>query len=516
VLEALATAKKPRTALAKARRQAGDLSRYRNDPVGFSRDILGTELWEKQREIAQAIADGEQRISVRSGHKTGKTRLLACLALWWLFTRDEAQIIVTSASGRQVRSVIWKEIRNVALRSARVKLPSVSDGLHKVPDAGYQLEDGRVLLGFSTSEPEKMAGFSGPEQLFLLDEASGIDEEIFEAIEGNRAGGVVIVMFSNPTRTSGEFFESHHRKAKSPKNPHGYKTFRLSSEDAAKVTPHIRGLARQDYIDEKRAEWGVDSTLYAVRILGEFPKQGASSVIPLHMVHTARERGRQYAAHHRPRLDDAPEDVSSLLPDPADRLEIGVDVARSGGDKSVIALRRGPLVYPLRRFVGLDSKALALEVLKAVECFNARAPNVTSTPRVKVDANGVGAGVFDELAWWANEHPGELIVIGVMSSASPTRDERTYANLRAQMAFETRSFLASAALPDDDHLEQDLLTPEYRFAKDRRLLIESKDELFKRLGRSPDDGDALNLCVYEPPINPQANDDVVGSASYTR
>ena len=425
--------------------------------------------------------------------------------------------------------MIWKEVRNVALRSAKVELPNVRDGLHKVPDAGYQLDDGRVLLGFSTSEPEKMAGFSGSEQLFLLDEASGIDEEIFEAIEGNRAGGVVIVMFSNPTRTSGEFFESHHRKAKSPKNPHGYRTFRLSSEDAAKVTPHIRGLARQDYIDEKRAEWGVGSALYAVRILGEFPSQGTNSVVPLHFVVTAQERGRSYRslAHHANATWDLEPGEQELKDDPDARLEIGVDVARTGSDKSVVAVRRGPLLYPLARFVSLDGPQLAAEVLKIIESHRAQrarhAPAGVSrseprAPRVKVDANGVGASVFDSLAAYADSHPGELIVHDVMTGSAPTRDEHEYENLRAQMAFETRAWLQSAAIPDDDQLAQDLVTPEFRIAsKSRRILIESKDELRKRLDRSPDDGDAVALCVYEPPApyNPYAGD-YVGSVPFTR
>lgn len=497
--------------------------------MAFARDILGTELWERQRAIAQVVADGALRVSVRSGHKTGKTRLLCVLALWWLFTRDRARVITTSASGRQVRSVIWKEIRHVAIREARVKLPDVEDGLHKVPDAGYQLDDGREILGFSTNEPEKMAGFSGPEQLFLLDEASGIPEEIFEAIEGNRAGGVVIVMFSNPTRTSGEFFESHHSKAKSERNPHGYVTFRLSSEDAAKVDPHIPGLARQEYIDEKRTEWGIESALYAVRILGEFPTQGTLSVVPLHFTVAAIERGASYRAlaHHADATWD--EELEALIErelkdDPHARLDVGVDVARTGSDKSVIAIRRGPLLYPLARFTNQDGPSLAAEVIKLVtthrQRLRARGLAEPRTPRVKVDANGVGASVFDALAAYANAHPGEMLVFDVMTGSAPTRDEHEheYENLRAQIAYETRAWLQTAAIPDDDQLCKDLVAPEFKFhPKTRRILIESKDDLRKRLGRSPDDGDALNLCVYEPP---EPHDpytvDHVGSVPFTR
>lgn len=489
--------------------------------------MLGTELWEKQREIAQVVADGALRVTVRSGHKTGKTRLLCVLALWWLFTRDRARVITTSASGRQVRSVIWKEIRHVAIREARMKLPNVEDGLHKVPDAGYQLDDGREILGFSTNEPEKMAGFSGPEQLFLLDEASGIPEEIFEAIEGNRAGGVVIVMFSNPTRTSGEFFESHHSKAKSERNPHGYVTFRLSSEDAAKVNPHIPGLARQEYIDEKRTEWGVGSALYAVRILGEFPSQGTLSVVPLHFTVSAIERGRGYRAlaHHADATwDEELEAVirDELRDDPIARLDIGVDVARTGADKSVIAIRRGPLLYPLERHINLNGTELAAEVIKSLKrrraALAAKGKTEPRIPRIKVDANGVGASVFDALAAYADANPGLFIVFDVMTGSAPTRDEHEYENLRAQIAYETRAWLQTAAIPDDDQLARDLVAPEFKFhPKTRRILIESKDDLRKRLGRSPDDGDAVHLCVYEPPepLDPYAGE-YVDSVPFTR
>lgn len=406
-----------------------------------------------------------------------------------------------------MRAVIWKELRNVALRAAKVKLPSVDDGLHKVPDAGYQLEDGREILGFSTNEPEKMAGFSGPEQLFLLDEASGIPEEIFEAIEGNRAGGVVIVMFSNPTRTSGEFFESHHRKAKSAKNPSGYLTFRLSSEEAAEVDPHIPGLARREWILEKQNEWGRDSSLYGVRILGTFPQQGASSVVPLHLVVTAVERGRTYrsiAPAPHPGSEDYDDfqalEAPALKDDPTDRLEVGVDVARSGMDKSSIVLRRGPVAWRPVRFMGLDGPQLAAEVLKLIDAHR-RPHDAAVPPRVKVDANGVGASVFDALAAYAtsDQGSGKLLVIGVMSSAAPTAKPREYANVRAQMWFELSAWLRTGAIAADDVLEADITTPEFKFARDRRLLVESKDDIKKRLGRSPDDGDALCLAVYDPP-----------------
>lgn len=255
---------------------------WETDPVLFAWEALGITCWGRQAELLQAVAT-KRRVAVKSGHKVGKSTSAVILALWRVVTRPRTRVIMTSSSGRQVRAILWKELRRV-YHGARYK---IGGKLHKVPDAGLQFDDGREIVGFATKEPEKMAGFSGPDILFIVDEASGVPEVIFDAIEGNRAGGASIVLFSNPTQTSGTFYEAFTRKR------HLWHTLTVSSEETPNVeqgTIVVPGLASLEWILEKREDWGIESPIYQVRVLGNFPQQGSNAVVNLALVEASQRR----------------------------------------------------------------------------------------------------------------------------------------------------------------------------------------------------------------------------------
>ena len=120
-------------------------------------------------------------------------------------SRPGARVVLSSASARQVKTILWREVKALHRRAVARGYDLPAPALD--PETGVRWEDGREILGFTARDPEKMAGVSGAHLLFLLDEASGISPEIFEAIEGNRAGGARIALASNPTQQSGEFFD---------------------------------------------------------------------------------------------------------------------------------------------------------------------------------------------------------------------------------------------------------------------------------------------------------------------
>jgi len=439
--------------------------------VRYAREVLGVEPWPRQRELLEAVRDHD-RVSVRSGHKVSKSTSAACLAWWWCgdpVARPGARCILTSSGNRQVKSILWREIKRVHRTARTSPGPRPADA----PDTGVQWEDGREILGFTTKEPERMAGFSGAHLLFILDEASGIPPEIFEAVEGNRAGGAKILLLSNPTQTSGEFYDSHTSKREF------YRTLHISSEETPNVTgegPAIPGLASRAWVDEKRREWGEDSPLYQVRVRGNFPAQAANAIVGLALVVAAVELWKH------------DEDEGS------DLLEFGLDVARSGDDESVLYPRRGRRALTPRAWQGLDGHDLAGKVLEAVRELR----RAGEKPRVKVDANGVGASAYDALA--RCEEVTALAVNTAEASSSP----EVYANLRAQLAFGVAAWLKEGgAIPDHPKTQADLVTPKYRFDARNRFLVESKDDVKKTLKRSPDYGDALALAVYAPPARPE-------------
>lgn len=442
------------------RKLATSFALYKNDPVAFAREVLGLRLWSRQEELLLACAT-HSRVAVRSGHKVGKSTAACALALWWVCTRPSGRVVLTSASGRQVRSILWRELRRLH-REARTP---IGGDLHDVPDAGLQFADGREVVGFSTDKPERFAGISGHELLFIVDEASGVPETIFEALEGNRAGGARVVMLSNPTQTSGTFFDAFHTRRSF------WKTLHISSEEASKVTPPVPGLATKDWVLEKQSEWGKDSPIYGVRCGGEFPKEGTQQVISLAALSAALDRWEETEA--------------------GDTLEIGLDVARFGDDETVFCPRLGSLVMPLEVLPAADgintagrARERALQIAKEAK--------ITSKPRIKVDVIGVGAGVFDTLSRFDD------IEVVAVNSANTADDEKLYANLRAQLHFGVREFLAEGSIPHDAKLEAEIVTPLYAFDARGRYVVESKKEIKARVGRSPDRFDALALAVYSP------------------
>ncbi|MEZ4395123.1 MAG: hypothetical protein R3A48_28930 [Polyangiales bacterium] len=442
----------------------------KRDPVVFATEVCGLRLWKRQRDFLEAVRDHD-RVTVTSGHKTGKSTSFAVLAWWFTCDPDErpgARVPMTSASARQVKKILWREIRALWRRAAK-RGYQLGPEPALDPETGVQWDDGREIFGFTARDPEKAAGTSGAWLLFILDEASGIPEEIFEAIEGNRAGGAKVVLASNPTQQSGEFFESHHAKRRF------YRALEISSEEAAAVEPPIPGLASKAWIAEKREEWGEDSPLYLVRVKGRFAPQATDAVIGLGLVLDAVERGRGLV------------DVGD------ERLTVGFDVARFGDDETVLAPRRGRRIYPLIPIAAGDGPDTAARAMVALLDAGLLEPG--ELPRLVVDANGVGASVFDALVRRV-----DCEAVAVNTSVAAARPD-DYLNLRAELHFEFREWLKTGALPDDDRLQSELVAPKYAIATGNRIKVESKDEIRKRLRRSPDRADAAMLSVYEPKIN---------------
>lgn len=414
------------------------------------------------------------RVAVRSGHKVGKSLAVAALALWWVSTRARARVVLTSPTGRQVEEILWREVR---VLHARAK-GRIGGECAKLPSTGCRWPDGREIIGFATDQPERFQGLSGDELLFIVDEASGVDESIFEALEGNRAGGAHVVLTGNPTQTSGTFYDAFGTKAEFWHRVH------ISSEETPNATGQgdpVPGLATAEWIAEKRLEWGEESPLYQVRVRGNFPGQAENAVIGVGLVTAAVERGR----------------AAGPLTTADGPLQLGVDVARFGDDESAIAARRGKRVGAIRTHRGLDTVDVAGAVLAVVRDLAVPRERV----RVCVDEIGIGAGVLDQLrrqrtVRLATGEECTLEVVGINVAESAPTDE-TYARLRDQVWFAVAGFLREGgALPTDPRLEAELVAPVYGFDTRGRYQVEPKAKTKERLGRSPDRADAVGLAVF--------------------
>lgn len=439
------------------------------DPRVFGEEVFGLRIWSRQADLLAAVRDHD-RVTCSSGHKTGKSTSFAVLAWWWTADPDRrpgARCAMSSASARQVKKILWREVRTL-WRRARDRGYDLGPEPALDPETGVQWDDGRELFGFTARDPEKAAGTSGAHLLFLLDEASGILDDIFEAIEGNRAGGAKVVLASNPTQQSGEFYESHHGKRRF------YRPLTISSEEAAAVEPPIPGLATRAWIDEKKEEWGEGSPLYDVRVAGRFAAQASDAVIGLGLVLDALKRTVD---------EDWGDDEET------ERLHVGLDVARFGDDETVATPRRGRRIYPqivLPQGDGPDTAAFLMVALR-----DAGYLREGELPKVIVDANGLGASVFDALA-----RRTDCEAIGV-NTATAAGDSENYFNLRSELHFAFKQWLRDGGcLPDDARLQSELVAPKYRTDGRNRAQVESKDEIRKRLRRSPDRADSAMLSIF--------------------
>lgn len=422
-------------------------------------------------------------------------------ALWFVVCFVDAQVILTAPTGRQVREILWKEFRQVYLR-AKV---SLGGKLNISPAGGLRYADGRQVIGYSVTDtaPEDMAGTSGKTLMYVIDEASGFSQAIFEAIEGNLGGSPFgrLLAISNPTQVSGFFFDAFNSSASS------WHRFAISSEEASQYASDFPGLMRPETIARKAKDVGRDSPWFRIRILGQFPTSAANAVISLAHIDAAKEKFLGEALKrfcHRVSMAEIDsgslselslEELGKLFGPDDGPLEIGVDVARFGDDRTVIQPRRGRFLLPYVAVNGFDTQEVAGAVLRVVKALRHGAERA----HVKVDVIGYGAGACDALRRDENR---EFVTVLDVNVSCRADDPEKHPNLRSQLWFGIADFLKeggalhSAVGEEDGKLDAELLTPTYKIDPQGRQVVEPKADIKQRLGRSPDIADAVGLAIY--------------------
>lgn len=176
-------------------------------------------------------------------------------------------------------------------------------------------------------------------------------------------------------------------------------------------------------------------------------------------------------------------------------LRVGIDVARFGGDKSVITFRRGRVLIKQEVRGSLDTEQLAALAKTEIDAFRER------PEQIAVDTIGIGAGVADKLRVWYGE------LVADVNSSIKLSDGQNY-NLRAFMWRQMKDWVAAgASIPNDGDLKAEMTALRYSY-RGGELLIESKDDAKKRGIKSPDRADSLALTFaipggmgYSQPLN---------------
>ena len=389
--------------------------------------------------------------------------------LWWVTRYRDGIVVTTAPTWTQVERVLWGEIKKVAALS-RIGFPPLNQTELKLGPNNY-------AIGLSTNEGVRFQGFHGRILIIILDEAPGVKPEIWEAIEGIRAGGDVRVLaLGNPTLTSGPFYDAF------TTNRDAWKTFTISAFD----TPNLAGLTLESllalddgdldrnprpylvtrrWVREKWHEWGAGHPLWEARVLGQFPTQAEDALISLRWIEEAAARP---------------------IGGTGGRLTAGLDVAGPGEDETVLVITDGPSILALQTWTKSDPRG---EVVAALATYKGK------LACVNIDSAGIGhymARHLEDLGYPVRD-------VNVGETAD---DQEKYANLKAELYWGLRMrFQAGhvAGLRDERTIGR-LAGIRYSHDTRGRVKIESKEDARKRGVKSPDRAEAVMLAFAKRPL----------------
>ena len=430
------------------------IGRYARAPIAFVREVLHCEPDPWQIEALRAVARGHTRIAIRSAHGCGKTALAAWLMVWFANTRNPFKCVCTAPSAPQLYDSLWSETTKWF-----TSLPQGWRQLWDLQADHIRLKaNAECFISARTSrrdQPEALQGVHSDHVLLVCDEASGIEENVYEAASGSMSSpGSTTVLIGNPTRATGYFWRVMNMERDR------WFCMKVSGVDSPRVDPR--------FIEEIAERYGRDSNAFRIRCLGEWPTADDNTLIAADLIDSAMLR-----------------DVAL---DPSVPAIWGVDVARFGSDASTLIKRQGPVVTEMpRSWHQFDTMALAGAIKAEYDAAMQNKPAL-----VVVDVIGIGAGVVDRL------HEQNVPVLGLNVAEVPSTTGR-YARLRDELWVRCREWLnnRNVRLPRHDRLRDDLASPRYAFLSDGRLQVESKQMMRARGLPSTDFADALCLTFAE-------------------
>lgn len=445
-------------------------TRYEQDPVGFIRDVLHGEPWDRQADIAELVRDNP-RVAVQSCNGAGKDWLASYLCVWaatmgWF-------VVITGTSERQVRATLM-DTAFAAWQNATPQLPGLFQQMGWLPDRGKK----EGILAFVSTDSGRARGHHAPKLMAIITEAQSVEADVYLGIRQCLTGAVTrFLLLGNPDKPEGDFWRAC---TKSP----GWKRVQISAYDCPNVKAGreiVPGGVDRAYIEQQASDYGDQSPIYRTTVLGEFPEE--TSIFGLF------PRAVREAAYRRW------EAAAPIMA--ADAL--GVDVGETV-DLSVVAVRGGKRIQELQTWKLRDTMLVAGKVREVAQRW-AVSPATNSQPaagRIIVDANAVGKGLFDRLTEERFKTVGFKSQYG---APTPTRSTALeFANLRAAAYWRLHELMGQdLQVPRDPLLDEELAATTYTTSSRGKILIRPKEEIEKKIGRSPDRADAVAMACWEQP-----------------
>jgi len=412
----------------------------------------------------------QKRVTVRGPHGLGKTAMAAWVILWFALTRDgeDWKIPTTASAWRQLTKYLWPEIRKWVRRLdwKAIGREGFSEN-RELLSLSLKLETGEAFA-LASSDVSAIEGAHATSLLYVFDEGKAIPDDIWNGAEGAFAspetGEALALAISTPGEPQGRFYEIHTRKA----GLEDWWVRHVTLEEAIAANRISR-----EWAEQRRRQWGEKSAVYQNRVLGEFAAGEEDGVIPLAWVEAANQRWLEW------------QDQGASLPE--QMTAVGVDVARSGEDKTVFALRYDNIISELRHYTKADTMETTGRVGGIL--------NLGGT--AIVDVIGVGAGVVDRLREQGKQV--EPFNAAERTDHKDNSGELGFVDTRSAAWWNLREILETEpiALPPDDKLIGDLVAPKWKVMSGGKIKVESKDEIRKRINRSTDDADAVIQAFWQ-------------------
>jgi len=465
---------------------------YASNPPLYAEQVLRQVWWSAQAEVARALLE-YKRVLVEASHSIGKTHLAGGLVNWFYDCFEPSITLTTAPTAAQVHDLIWKEVRVQRLRrrfAGTSGLLPKADRMESTPD--------HFAAGYTANSADSFQGRHEERVLIIFDEAIGVDSQFWDAAQGMLTGDECYMLaILNPTDTSSRAYEeamsgAWHRISISAMNHPNI------AAELAGLPPPFPAAVRLGWLEDRIDRWcePIDAAdrrpgdfefppgsgvwyrpgpLFEGRVMGRWPSQGSTSVWNEALWESALE----------------------WQPLPDRQTEIGCDVARFGDDNTEIVVRRGACALHHEWHNGWSTPQIAGRLKQLAKEHAAPGEDPRLIP-IKIDDDGVGGGVVD-LADGYN-------FLGV-SAASAAFEPEDYPNRRSELWFGTadrarRFALDLSRLSDESQrqLRAQAFAPKWRVDSQGRRVVESKDDMKKRLGRSPDGMDSVNLAYAPAPV----------------
>lgn len=444
--------------------------RVRQDPFELCREFKFHPTSQQADAIALVKADNDlppaerlRRIAIKSGQGPGKTTISTIIGTWRTLLGPGARTIVTAPTMRQCTDVWIAELVKRCRAGSGWLRRFIKINKTSVTIAGM---NGWGIKCVTATRPENMQGYHDKYLTIIMEEASGIDRAIWEQCKGTLTNErSLLFAIGNPNTRDCAFFDCFNSQR------HMWHTLTLNAEDSP--------IVDKKNLKAIEGEFGRDSDVYRVRVLGEFPDIDPNCVMSSEDLEACTKTNYLDAA------------LLGVKENPEQCRAIGIDFARYGSDENVIFRRYGYAVVEWSAF-GKTDPSIAVE---AAFRMQHEASWKDEETYYIADAGGIGQGVMHRF-YRAQKRIHEFHTQG--TPADPTK----YKNKMSEAWFHLAKLVKRRVIhiPNDNQLIHQLSTRQYYIGDDGLLAIESKEDYVKRVEMentsSPDRADAIVMCFY--------------------